>query len=197
MAASARPTYLRCGGDTGGRPRVRRAAIASARSRRTRHDHARGGDRPALRHRAVARDRGLRRRTRACGARSRVRFAAHRGRRRGDRTVRVPTRDDARDRLCRTRRRSGGQLHRRIGGALERSSLLHSDALPELAHHYGLAGDAERARRFNELAGDRAASVHAIADARTYYQRAQSLLHRKSVAFARIARKLNALSSSP
>ncbi len=86
------------------------------------------------------------------------------------------------------------KLHRRIGGALERTSLLHSDALPELAHHYGLAGDADRARRFNELAGDHAASVHANVDARTYYQRAQRLLQVDSNAFARIARKLNALS---
>ena len=85
-------------------------------------------------------------------------------------------------------------IHRRIGGALERTSFLGSDALPDLAHHYSLSGDANRARRFNELAGDRAASVHADVDARTYYQRAQRMLRVNSVAFARIARKLNALS---
>ena len=61
--------------------------------------------------------------------------------------------------------------HRAIAIALE-------DAAPErrsleaLAYHWWAAGDAERAARYNELAGDAAGAVHAHEDALGFYQRA-------------------------
>ncbi len=102
------------------------------------------------------------------------------------------TRDIVYAELAADRARS---LHGRIARTLESASLARSSTLADVAHHAWLAGDARRARRFNELAGDRAASLHATTDARAYYLRAQSVLERDSRAFARIERKLNALNA--
>jgi predicted ATPase len=85
------------------------------------------------------------------------------------------------------------QLHRRIARALER--ITASDAVPieDLAYHSWAAGDVRRGLRYNELAGDRAAGVHAKDDARTYYGRARGLSQVDSHAYARLTEKLTAL----
>jgi predicted ATPase len=62
--------------------------------------------------------------------------------------------------------------------------------LDDLAYHAWAAGDVRRGVRYNELAGDRAAAVHARDDARTYYARARGLLPVESDAYARLAEKL-------
>ena len=66
-------------------------------------------------------------------------------------------------------------LHRRIGRALERSETSADGGIEQLAYHWWAAGDVWRGIRYNELAGDRAAALHAAASARTHYDRALSL----------------------
>jgi predicted ATPase len=69
-----------------------------------------------------------------------------------------------------------------------------SDApIDDLAYHSWAAGDARRGIRYNELAGDRAAGVHAEAEARTYYERARGMCEIASHAYARLTEKLHAL----
>jgi len=81
-------------------------------------------------------------------------------------------------------------LHRRIARVLE-GMLSNGDApLDDLAYHAWAAGDIRRGVRYNELAGDRAAAVHAREDARTYYARARGLLPVESGAYARLGEKL-------
>ena len=67
-------------------------------------------------------------------------------------------------------------LHRRIARALERAVRPGNMPLQDLAYHSWAAGDAKRALRYNELAGDNAAAVHAHENARTHYSRARSLI---------------------
>jgi DNA-binding CsgD family transcriptional regulator len=62
-------------------------------------------------------------------------------------------------------------LNRRIAERLEQEGSapsLHS----RLAHHYAAADDAEKARRYSELAADEAMSVYAFADAALLFERA-------------------------
>ena len=84
-------------------------------------------------------------------------------------------------------------LHRRIARALERSLVAGAATLEDLAYHAWAGGDARRAVRYNELAGDNAAAVHAQSDARTYYGRARSLLDVDSPAYARLSEKFAAM----
>jgi adenylate cyclase len=69
--------------------------------------------------------------------------------------------------------KSRAELHARAGRALE---ALHAerldDVLDELAEHYARSADQERALRYLILAGDRAASLFAYAEAQTTYGRA-------------------------
>jgi predicted ATPase len=83
-------------------------------------------------------------------------------------------------------------LHRRIIRALERVGRADAAALPDLAYHAAAAGDARRSRRYNELAGDNAAVIHALEDAHTFYARARSLTGLGSRAYARLTEKLRA-----
>jgi predicted ATPase len=82
-------------------------------------------------------------------------------------------------------------IHRRIARALELAP--HSVSLGELAYHTWAAGDARRSLRYNELAGDDAAAIHANDDARVYYSRAQSLVAVDSGAFLRLSRKIESV----
>jgi DNA-binding CsgD family transcriptional regulator/tetratricopeptide (TPR) repeat protein len=61
-------------------------------------------------------------------------------------------------------------LHRRIAVALEARSA--DDHVIELAYHWWRAHDADKAARYNELAGDEAAEVLAHRDALVHYERA-------------------------
>jgi predicted ATPase len=91
-------------------------------------------------------------------------------------------------------------VHRRIARKLERMFLSGDAALDDLAYHAWSAGDVRRGVRYNELAGDRAAAVHAQEEARTYYGRARGLVPIESDADARLAeklRRLGAAASSP
>ncbi len=81
-------------------------------------------------------------------------------------------------------------LHGRIARVLERMVPSGEAALDDLAYHAWAAGDIRRGVRYNELAGDRAAAVHAPEDARTYYARARGLLPVESGAYARLGEKL-------
>lgn len=84
-------------------------------------------------------------------------------------------------------------LHRRIARALERITTSSDAPIDDLAYHFWAAGDVRRGIRYNELAGDRAAGVHAEAEARTYYGRARGMSEIDSHAFARLTAKLSAL----
>lgn len=84
-------------------------------------------------------------------------------------------------------------LHRRIVCVLERMRSLHHVALADLAHHAWKAGDARRVVRYNELAGDHAAAVHATDDARQYYARARSCTEEDSAEYLRVSEKLRVL----
>jgi predicted ATPase len=97
------------------------------------------------------------------------------------------TRDVIYEELMRGRVRP---LHRRIARVLEPMVSSGDAPLDDLAYHAWAAGDVRRGVRYNELAGDRAAAVHARDDARTYYARARGLLPVESDAYARLAEKL-------
>jgi len=86
-----------------------------------------------------------------------------------------------------------GKLHRRIARALERRGVAAALRLEDVAYHFWAGGDASRALFYNELAGDKAAAVHAREDARRYYERAQSLLAPGTRAYARLAAKMGIL----
>jgi len=59
-------------------------------------------------------------------------------------------------------------LHRRIACVLERLRRCDRTALADLAYHAWASGDPARTLRYNELAGDGAAAVHARDDARQF-----------------------------
>jgi DNA-binding CsgD family transcriptional regulator len=61
--------------------------------------------------------------------------------------------------------------HRAIAAALERSNP-EASPLGALAFHWWAAGDGERSARYNDLAGDDAARMHAHEDAIVFYERA-------------------------
>ncbi len=83
-------------------------------------------------------------------------------------------------------------LHRRIARVLERMVAAGEGPLDDLAYHAWAAGDVRRGVRYNELAGDRAAALHASENARTYYGRALDLVSVDSGTYARVAEKLRA-----
>ena len=88
-------------------------------------------------------------------------------------------------------------LHRRIARVLE-DDLAGGDAqLNDLAYHAWAAGDVRRGVRYNELAGDRAAEIHAGDDAHAFYTRARALLAIDSDAYARLTLKLAAVAHAP
>ncbi len=82
------------------------------------------------------------------------------------------------------------KLHRRIARALKRTAPQDGEPVAELAYHYWAGGDARRALRYNELAADSAAAVHARADARMLYLRALSLAEPASASYARLQKKM-------
>jgi predicted ATPase len=85
-------------------------------------------------------------------------------------------------------------IHRRIARALEASprGLLW---LEKVAYHSWAAHDRRRSLKYNELAGDSAAAIHALDDARTFYDRARSVVDGGSRADKRLERKLSALAA--
>jgi predicted ATPase len=84
-------------------------------------------------------------------------------------------------------------LHRRIARVLEHLQNARDVSLEELAYHAWAGGDVRRALRYNEIAGDNAAAVHASTDAQRYYARARSLIVMDSDAYRRLTDKLDAL----
>jgi len=87
-------------------------------------------------------------------------------------------------------------LHRRIARALEHPEVFADGAIEQLAYHWWAAGDARRGVRYNELAGDRAAALHAAVDALTHYGRALSLTRIASPEHARLTFKAGLVSGS-
>jgi predicted ATPase len=80
-------------------------------------------------------------------------------------------------------------IHGRIARALERAP--HRTArLEQLAYHSWAARDVRRCIKYNELAGDEAAAIQALDDARAYYSRARSLVAAGRPAANRLDRKL-------
>ena len=84
-------------------------------------------------------------------------------------------------------------LHRKIARMLERSLRTRGGVLEDLAYHSWAAGDAKRALRYNELAGDSAVALHAPAAAQAHYLRARSLIDVDSAPYSRLSEKLQAL----
>ena len=80
-------------------------------------------------------------------------------------------------------------LHERIGRELETHEDRHA-VIVELAHHFWCAGDAERAARYCEEAGDRAHALSAFLDAVVYYERALAKRHGDASAQARLEHKI-------
>ncbi|MBD5635792.1 MAG: hypothetical protein IAI49_15095 [Candidatus Eremiobacteraeota bacterium] len=81
--------------------------------------------------------------------------------------------------------------HRTIAGALE-DAPPEQRSLESLAYHWWAAGDAERAVRYNELAGDAAANVHAHENAIALYERALEFPDIEPIARASIVEKIAA-----
>jgi predicted ATPase len=86
-------------------------------------------------------------------------------------------------------------LHRRIARVLERAAPQRQVPLEDLAYHSWAAGDAKRALRYNERAGDNAVAVHSHEDARTHYARARSLIELDSADYSRLTEKLRAVAA--
>jgi predicted ATPase len=84
-------------------------------------------------------------------------------------------------------------LHRRIARVLESLQRARDVPLEELAYHAWAGGDVRRALRYNEIAGDNAAAIHASTDAQRYYGRARSLIEIDSAAYRRLTEKLDAV----
>jgi predicted ATPase len=84
-------------------------------------------------------------------------------------------------------------LHARIARALECRFERGEPVLAELAYHAWASRDSKRALRYNELAGDEAAGVHAYDDARLYYGRARSLIEIGRTEYTRLTEKLAAI----
>jgi predicted ATPase len=81
-------------------------------------------------------------------------------------------------------------LHRRIARAVQRAASAGEAPIAELAYHYWAGGDSRQALRYNELAGDNAAALHARTDARAFYLRALGLVNAGSRSYARLQKKL-------
>jgi predicted ATPase len=83
------------------------------------------------------------------------------------------------------------QLHEKIGAALERQyEKSTDDHLDELAHHFGLSGNPEKALEYHERAGLRAAERSANQQAARYLNIALDLLGRQPGSPARDRREL-------
>jgi DNA-binding CsgD family transcriptional regulator/tetratricopeptide (TPR) repeat protein len=67
-------------------------------------------------------------------------------------------------------------LHRRVADVLEKRSRRQATRLDELAYHYRLGGDRERAFNYARLAGDEAVRLRAWDDAAEHYENALSSL---------------------
>lgn len=67
-------------------------------------------------------------------------------------------------------------LHRRVAAALEKRSRRQSTRLDELAYHYRLGGDRERAFEYARMAGDEAVRLRAWDDAAEHYENALASL---------------------
>src|SRR5688500_1610275 len=67
-------------------------------------------------------------------------------------------------------------LHRRVAAALEKASSHKPTRLDELAFHYRLGGERERAYEYAHLAGDEAVRLRAWDDAAEHYERALASL---------------------
>jgi len=80
-------------------------------------------------------------------------------------------------------------LHRTIAEVLERAPE-DRRSVEALAYHWWAAGDAERAARYNELAGDAAAAVHAHDEAIAAYVRAGQSGTPDAAVRARLAEKI-------
>ena len=80
-------------------------------------------------------------------------------------------------------------LHEAIGLELERRPDRNAVSV-ELAHHWWRAGDRKRAAEYAELAGDRASTIGAMADALSYYERALPERKGDGVAVARLEHKI-------
>ena len=87
-------------------------------------------------------------------------------------------------------------LHGRIARVLEAKLAQGQSDLNDLAYHAWAAGDVRRGVRYNELAGDHAAEIHARDDAHTFYTRARALLAVDSGAYARLSLKLAAVAQA-
>jgi tetratricopeptide (TPR) repeat protein len=75
-------------------------------------------------------------------------------------------------------------LHQLVGETLERRAFgadRVEEFAPQLAHHFGEAGDLERALKYFMLAGDQAARVYALSEANQHYTRALDLAGRQPV----------------
>ena len=70
------------------------------------------------------------------------------------------------------------KLHAAVGQAIEE---LYCERLEEhyenLAYHYSNSADTEKALRYSEMAGDKAARVYSLAEARKHYEKALSLFN--------------------
>ncbi|HSG15706.1 MAG TPA: tetratricopeptide repeat protein [Anaerolineae bacterium] len=90
------------------------------------------------------------------------------------------------------RRQSQGErrlLHGRVASALEQLYAGQQDRIAtQLAHHFQLAGDRERAFHYFSLAAERAASIYASGEAISHYTRAIQLAVEVSAAPASLAR---------
>ena len=67
-------------------------------------------------------------------------------------------------------------LHRRVAAALEKSSSRRATRLDELAYHYRLGGDHQRAYHYARLASDEAVRLRAWDDAAAHYENALASL---------------------
>jgi predicted ATPase len=68
------------------------------------------------------------------------------------------------------------RLHRRVGDALERMYAVHPLYAADLARHFLLAGDRDRAAQYATTAGDQAGARYAHAEAAHHYEIALELL---------------------
>ena len=79
-------------------------------------------------------------------------------------------------------------LHRAIGNELERLYGEHAkDIAPQLARHFTLAGDDQRALVYATRAGDMAAAAHAYVEAVSHYNQALEITRRLEVSSQKLA----------
>ena len=86
-------------------------------------------------------------------------------------------------------------LHRRVAESLEKRGGRTPTRLDELAYHFRLGGDHERAYKYSRLAGDEAVRLRAWDDAAAHYEHALASLEDQSDNGARAAGLLERLAS--